>query len=142
MTKKLKEYDIINLNFEKNNLSKNYPLISFFDLFVNFNIELTEANQRYQNVKYDPTNGKIYTLEEIAKINDKKLLERVVIGVPGLNENDFEQKKINNDDKEIYDISDFYKRMNNGINSVYVNIEQKDEEKKLLIFYIFYKQYI
>ena len=131
VTKKLKEYDIINLNFEKNNLNKNYPLISFFDLFINFNIDSNESKQRYENVKYDPTNGKIYTMEEIAKINDKKLLERLEKGIPGLNEKDFEQKKINYE-KEIYDLKDFYKRMNNGINSVYVNLEQKDEDKKLL----------
>ena len=67
----MKEYDIINLNYEKNNLNKNYPLISFFDLFVNFNIDINVVNQRYNNTKYDPTTGKIYTMEEIAKINDK-----------------------------------------------------------------------
>ena len=39
VTKKLKEYDIINLNYEKNNLNKNYPLISFFFFFFNFNID-------------------------------------------------------------------------------------------------------
>ena len=131
VTKKLEEFDIINLNHEKNNLNKNYPLISFFDLFINFNIESTEANQRYQNTKYDPTTGKLYTMEELTKINDKKLLERLEKGIPDLNEKDFEQKKINYE-KDIYDISDFYKKMNNGINIVYINLEQKDEEKKLL----------
>ena len=131
VTKKLKEYDIINLNYEKNNLNKNYPLISFFDLFFNFNIDSNESKQRYENIKYDPTNGKIYTLEEIAKINDKKLLERLEKGIPGLNEKEFEEKIINYE-KEIYDLSDFYKRMNNGIKSVFVDLEQKDEEKKLL----------
>ena len=131
ITKKLKEYDIINLNYEKNNLNKNCPLISFFDLFVNFNLDINEVNQRYNNTKYDPTNGKIYTTEEITKINDKKLLERLEQGIPGLNEKEFEEKIINYE-KDIYALSDFYKKMKNGFKSVYINLDQKDEEKKLL----------
>ena len=130
--KKLKEYDLINLNLEKNNLNKNFPLTSFFDLFIDFKIDSNEVNQRFQNTKYDPTTGKLYLMEELTKVTDKKLLERLVKGIPNLSEKDFEQKIINYDE-EINDISDFYKRMNNGISSVYLNLEQNDnEEKKLL----------
>ena len=34
VTQKLKKYNIINLNYERNNCNKDFPLISFFDLFV------------------------------------------------------------------------------------------------------------
>ena len=132
VSKKLREYDIINLNFEKNNFNKNIPLISFFDLFVNFKADSNEVNQRYNNTKYDPTTGKTYSAEELTKINDKKLLERLEKGVPNLSQEEFDQKIITYDE-EIYEISDFYKRMKNGINSVYIDLKQKEnEEKKLL----------
>ena len=132
VTKKLKEYDIINLNHEKNNLNKNFPLVSFFDLFIDFKLDPNEASLRYDNTKYDPTTGKVYHTEELAKVNDKKLLERLEKGIPYLNERDFEQRKINYE-KEIYNISDFYKRMNNGIDCVYFDLESKDNDDKKLL---------
>ena len=131
VTQKLKKYNIINLNYERNNCNKDFPLISFFDLFVNFNIDPNEINERYNNVKYDPTTNKTYSSEEITKINDKKLLERLIKGVPNLDEKEFEQKKINYENN-IYEISDFYKKMKNGVGDVYINLNQKDEDKKLL----------
>ena len=130
--KKLKEFDIINLNLEKSNLNKNFPMTSFFDLFIDFKVDSNEVNQRFQNTKYDPTTGKLYHTDELVKGTDKKLLERLQKGIPHLSEKDLEEKIIIYDE-EINNISDFYKRMNNGIMSVYLNLEQKDnEEKKLL----------
>ena len=127
--KKLKTYDILDLNLEKKNLNKNFPLISFFDLFVNFEIDSKEVNERFNNNKYDPNTGKNYSLEEIGKINDKKLLEKLIQGFPNLNEKELEfQKYIY--EKNIYDISDFYGRMSNGNNSLYINLNLKDNDGK------------
>jgi hypothetical protein len=38
-------------------------------------INSNEVDNRYNNLKYDPTTGKVYTAEAINTINDKKLLE-------------------------------------------------------------------
>ena len=37
-----------------------------------------------------------------------------------------------NHDKNIYEISKLYKKMNNGIDSIYLNLEQSDKDKKYL----------
>jgi hypothetical protein len=52
---KLKSYNIVNFNLEKKNLNKNGSLISFLDLFINFDINSSEVDNRYNNIKYDPT---------------------------------------------------------------------------------------
>ena len=128
---KLISYDIINFNLEKKNLNKGIPLISFLDLYINFEINSNEVDKRYSNIKYDPTTGKIYTLEEIANINDKKLLERLEKGMPDLDEKEIDKMKINHD-KNIYEISKLYKKMNNGIDSIFLNLDQSDNDKKYL----------
>ena len=128
---KLNSYDIINFNLEKKNLNKGIPLISFLDLYINFEINSNEVDKRYSNIKYDPTTGKIYTLEEIANINDKKLLERLEKGMPDLDEKEIDKMKINHD-KNIYEISKLYKKMNNGIDSIFLNLDQSDNDKKYL----------
>ena len=128
---KLNSYNIINLNLEQKNLNKGSPLVSFLDLYINFDIDPNEVNKRYGNTKYDPTTGKKYTMEELSTINDKKLLERLEKGLPNMTEKDIDKLKTNYD-KEIYEISKLYKKMNNGINSIYLNIDQQDNDKKYL----------
>ena len=127
----MNNYNIVNFNLERKSLNKDTPLISFLDLFINFEIDSNEVNKRYNNTKFDPTNGKKYSLEEIATINDKKLLERLEKGLPNITEKDIEYMKIEYD-KEIYEISKLYKKMNNGINCVYLNVDQQDIDKKYL----------
>ena len=128
---KLKSYNIVNFNLEKKNLNKSGSLISFLDLFINFDINSSEVDNRYNNLKYDPTTGRVYTTEEIATINDKKLLERLEKGLPDINDESIKNMKTNYD-KEIYNVSKLYKKMNNGLNTVYMNINQEDAEKKYM----------
>jgi hypothetical protein len=124
---KLINYNIVNLNLEQKNMNKGSPLVSFLDLYINFKIEPNEVNKRYNNTKYDPTTGKKYTSEELATVNDKKLLERLEKGLPGITEEDLEKMKISYN-KDIYDISKLYKKMNNGINCILVDINQQNSE--------------
>ena len=128
---KLNSYDIINFNLERKNLNKGTPLISFLDLYINFEIESNEVNNRFNNIKYDPTTGKLYSLEELSTINDKKLLERLEKGMPDITEKDINRMKLNYD-KDIYEISKLYKKMYNGMDSIYLNIDQLDKDKKYI----------
>ena len=128
---KLSSYNIINFNLERKNLNKNNQLISFLDLYINFEMDSKEVDTRYNNTKYDKTTGKKYTLDEIANINDKKLLERLENGLPNMTNKDLENMKISYDNN-IYEIAKLYKKMNNGLKSIYLNIDQQDLEKKYL----------
>ena len=128
---KLSSYNILNFNLEKKFMNKNNPLVSFLDLYINFEIDSKEVEKRYNDTKYDKTTGKKYTKDEIATINDKKLLERLEKGMPGITEKEIEIMKSNYEDN-IIEISKLYKKINNGIKSIYINMEQNDVEKKYL----------
>ena len=128
---KLSNYNILNFNLEKKFLNKNNPLISFLDFYINFQIDSNEVNKRYNNTKYDKTTGKKYTLDEIATINDKKLLERLEPGLPNISEKDIENMK-KSYESNILEIGKLYKKINNGIKCIYLNMEQTDEGKKYL----------
>lgn len=96
-----------------------------FDLFINLKITSEEADNRYNDIRYDPTTKKIYNLKDIPS-NDKKLIERLLPGIP-----DFSKDKMKYE-KELYEgniqnLINFYRIMSNGRTNIYKSIEQMDK---------------
>ena len=122
---KLYNYDcILDINV-KQKINK-LPQISMFDLFINLNISSEESEHRYNGCKYDPTTKKIYNMEDNPPPNDKKIIERLLPGIPN-----FDNKKFN-EEKELYEkniqnLINFYKIMSNGMKKIYNNIDQMDK---------------
>ena len=100
--------------------------ISMFDMFINLNIPSEEVERRYQNAKYDPTTKKIYNMEENPP-TDKKIIEKLLPGVPNL-----DKEKLNDEkeiyEKSLYELNNFYKVMSNGKAKIYKNVEQIDKK--------------
>ena len=127
----LLKYDIIDLNLiKKNNNGKNKPL-SFLDYLINFEMSSEKILQRYDTCKYDPATGRVYTEEEIVNLTDKKLIDKLIKGVPNLDKEEIEVQK-NYYENNYYDLSKFYKKMDNGLNTVYVDIDTNDKNSNNL----------
>ena len=118
----MSNYDYVidyNLKKEKNK-EKQY---SFLDYIINLDITSTEIERRFNGIKYDPTTNKIYHNEDNPPpTNDKKVMQRLISGLPDKNINDINNEK-DKYDLECNDLSKFYKNMYNGINNVYLNID-------------------
>ena len=119
---KMKKYDfIVDYNYKKEKSKETQ--FSFFDYIINFEIPSNEIDKRYSGIKYDPVTHKVYHIEDNPPpANDKKVMQRLIDGLPGKNKDDI------NNEKEKYDLENrglfnFYKNMSNGINNVYLNID-------------------
>ena len=115
--------NILDINIKQN--ENKLPQISMFDLFINLKITSEEADNRYNDIRYDPTTKKIYNLKDIPS-NDKKLIERLLPGIP-----DFSKDKMKYE-KELYEgniqnLINFYRIMSNGRTNIYKSIEQMDK---------------
>ena len=112
--------NILDINIKSN--TKKVKQISMFDSFINLIIDSEEADRRFKACKYDPSTNKVYNMEDNPP-NDKKILEKLIPGIPG-----FDDKKLNNE-KKLYEknksgLSNFYKMMSNGKDRIYNNVEQ------------------
>ena len=84
LTQKIFSYDnLLDINIKQNN--KNIKQISIFDSFINLNITSEEVDRRFKLAKYDPSTNKIYNMEQNPP-SDKKILEKLLPGVPGMDE--------------------------------------------------------
>ena len=124
LTPKIFSYDnLLDINIKQNN--KNIKQISTFDLFINLNITSEEVDRGFKLAKYDLSNNKVYNMEDNPP-TDKKILEKLLPGVPGMDE------KILNEEKIIFEknksnLCSFYKMMSNGFDKIYNNVEQMDK---------------
>ena len=96
-----------------------------FDLFFNMNISSEEVDRRFKISKYDPNTKKIYNMEENPP-NDKKILEKLLPGIPGYDEKKLAEEKLRYE-KNKSGICNFYKMMSNGVDNIYKNIDQMDK---------------
>ena len=115
--------NILDINIKQN--ENKLPQISMFDLFINLKITSEEVDNRYNDIKYDPTTKKIYNSKDIPS-NDKKLIERLLPGIP-----DFTKDKMKYE-KELYEgniqnLINFYRIMSNGKKNIYISIDQMDK---------------
>ena len=115
--------NILDINIKQN--ENKLLQISMFDLFINLKITSEEADNRYNDIRYDPTTKKIYNLKDIPS-NDKKLIERLLPGIP-----DFSKDKMKYE-KELYEgniqnLINFYRIMSNGRTNIYKSVEQMDK---------------
>ena len=139
--------NIIDINIKQR--KNGSPQISMFDLFFNLNITSEEVDLRYKGAKYDPNTKKVYNMEENPP-NDKKVLERLLPGIPNFDNNRLKNEK-ELYDKNIVDLTKFYKIMKNGSRNIYINVDQMDknyiknintnieESMKEIIFENYYK---
>ena len=115
--------NLLDINIKPN--IKNIKQISMFDLFFNLNITSDEVDRRFKISKYDPSTKKIYNMEENPP-SDKKILEKLIPGIPG-----FDEKKLNEEkilfEKNRSGICNFYKMMSNGTDCIYKNVETMDK---------------
>ena len=96
-----------------------------FDLFVNLNISSEEVDRRFKISKYDPSTNKVYNMEENPP-NDKKILEKLLPGIPGFDEKKLKEEKLSYE-KNKSGICNFYKMMSNGMENNYRNIDCMDK---------------
>ena len=127
--KKINNYDyIIYYNIKKG--KKDEKQFSFLDYVINLDINSNEIERRYKGIKYDPNTKQIYHEEDNPPpLNDKKVISRLISGLPNKSKDDIK------DEKEKYDLnslklSKFYKRMYNGVTSVYSNIDCMNKNKE------------
>ena len=115
--------NILDINIKQND--NKILQISMFDLFINLKITSEEVDNRYNDLKYDPTTKKIYNSKDIQS-NDKKLIERLLPGIP-----DFGKDKMKYE-KELYEgniqnLINFYRIMSNGNKKIYKSVDQMDK---------------
>ena len=124
ITEKIFEYEnLLDINIKQNN--KNLKQISMFDLFVNLNISSEEVDRRFKISKYDPSTNKVYNMEENPP-NDKKILEKLLPGIPGFDEKKLKEEKLSYE-KNKSGVCNFYKMMSNGMENNYRNIDCMDK---------------
>ena len=124
LTQKIFSYDnLLDINIKQNN--KNIKQISIFDSFINLNITSEEVDRRFKLAKYDPSTNKIYNMEQNPP-SDKKILEKLLPGVPGMDEKKLNEEKIIFE-KSKSSLCSFYKMMSNGFDKIYKNVEQMDK---------------
>ena len=124
LTEKIFSFEnLLDINIKNN--TKNLLQISMFDFFFNLNISSEEVDRRFQVAKYDPGTKKIYNME-LNPPNDKKILEKLLPGIPGFDDKKLKEEKINYE-KNKSGVSDFYKMMSNGMEKIYKNIDQMDK---------------
>ena len=109
--------------------SSNQELIhSSLDVIFNLNIDNEENLRRFNGLRYDPKENKIYHIDvNPPNPNDKKLNERLENVIPGLSENDFNYLK-DLYERNINDLNNFYKIMGNGRVKTFNNIDQNNRE--------------
>ena len=108
---------------------------SGIDFIINLSIEENKILERFNGLKYDPVNDKIYTKKEIndSKQNiDKKIIERLVNEVPYLTKEIFDYYKKEYDDN-ITNINLFYNNFGLTIHkSIDLNnLLEFDDEKEI-----------
>ena len=115
--------NILDVNIKQN--KHNVSQISMFDLVINLNISPEEVDKRFKNTKYDPNTKKTYNME-LNPPADKKIIEKLLPGIPN-----YDSNKINDEkdiyEKNIYNLVNFYKIMTNGKYKIYKNIDQMDK---------------
>ena len=126
--------NLIDIAIKKKNDNK--LIQSGIDLLINLSLSQEELNRRYNGIKYDPNTNIIYHTEDNPpNQGDKKLLERLVNNIPGLNNEEFNQKK-NLYDSSIGKVTSFYSLMGDiNINhKTYQEIDIKEKIKKEDLF--------
>ena len=126
--------NLIDIAIKKKNDNK--LIQSGIDLLINVSLSQEELNRRYNGIKYDPNTNTIYHIEDNPpNLGDKKLQERLVDYIPGLNIEEFNQKK-NLYDNSIGKVTSFYSLMGDiNINhKTYQEITIKEKIKKEDLF--------
>ena len=118
--------NIIDIPVKKNT---NHDLInSSLDTIFNLNVEKEEILRRFNGLKYDPKENKIYHIDDNPpNSNDKKLLERLEDFIPGLSKNEFNEKK-DFYESNVNNLFNFYHIMGNGKLKTFNNINLNDKE--------------
>ena len=122
----MKKYDyIIDYNLKKEKTKENQ--FSFLDYVINLNINSNEVERRYNGIEYDPTTNKLYHIEDNPPpSNDKKIMQRLIKGLPDRTKDDIDNEK-EKYEIEFHGLFKFYKNMYNGINDVYLSIDNMDK---------------
>ena len=113
----------------KRKKNSNHELIhSAIDIILNLIVDDEENLRRFNGLRYDPKENKIYHIEDNPpNSNDKKLNERLENIIPGLSESYFKELR-DNYERNINDLSNFYKVMGNGKIKTFNNINQNNRE--------------
>ena len=124
LTEKIFSYEnLLDINIKPNLIREKQ--ISLFDLFFNMSISSEEVDRRFKISKYDPNTNKVYNMEENPP-NDKKILEKLLPGIPGFDEKKLAEEKLRYE-KNKSGLCNFYKMMSNGMENIYNNIDQMDK---------------
>ena len=133
MSKIEKINSLIDFNFtpNKNNKIKK----SGIDFIINIKTNEEDNNKRFQNIKYDPINDKIYSQCELNQelLNNKKLMEKLVDKIPYFTNDHYDHfKKEYNENISIinsfYSMFGFTKNIEIDSNINLVNIENPEKD--------------
>ena len=101
------------------------------DFIINIKLNEEEVNNRFDNIKYDPIEDKIYSKNEYEQINNKKVLERITNEIPYYNKslfNYYKQEYENN----IPQINVFYNKFgfisNENVNNIGTSLFTNENE--------------
>ena len=118
--------NIIDIPIKKNS---NHELIhSSIDIIFNLNVEKDEILRRFNGLRYDPKENKLYHIEDNPpNQNDKKLIERIINDIPNLSKEQFLEKK-DIYERNINSLYNFYNIMGNGKLKTFNNVDENDKE--------------
>jgi len=118
--------NIIDIPIKKNS---NHELIhSSIDIIFNLSVEKDEILRRFNGLRYDPKENKLYHIEDNPpNQNDKKLIERIINDIPNLSNEEFLEKK-DFYERNINGLYNFYNIMGNGKLKTFNNIDENDKE--------------
>ena len=106
---------------------------SGIDFVINMNTPLESIKERYEKIQYDPVTNIIYTTDELSSLKlDKKINERLVKEIPGLDSKGFENK-LNNYSNNFMELSNFYSPIIKDDNKVFIDINCNEYNSKELI---------
>ena len=90
------------------------------DVVLNLQLTQNELERRFNGIRYDPMTNTVYHMDdEPPNTSDKKLMERLDMHLPGLNEEQFKQKRYEYD-SNICLMRNFYKHLGDVANGTKV----------------------
>ena len=109
------------------------------DYIINLILREEEINNRFNNIKYDPIENKIYSKFEYENITNKKIYDRLVNEIPYFNQSIFKYYKQEYEDN-ISKINLFYNKFgfiphnesNHDINMSLYNINDEETKNKII----------